>query len=603
MHNRKRLLLLTWVLILILVSVGCGNKDNDNTMADLETNEAEINEIEDMPTDEGFGTLRYAIGLDGKLINPHEFSTSSEASILDDVAGKLYNTYVNADGTNYEMRAELADGDPIQVDDEGKVWQIKINKDAKWENGEPINADTFMYSYKMLLDPKLLNRRGANFAQGNIIIENANEYYLQLTDETIGEVAWEDVGIKKIDDYTIEITSPQRELIENVKTHFSTNPTSPVYEELYEKLMNEDRTETSYGADIDSFMSSGPFILDKWLKDSEKVLKKNPYYVNKDLIWLAEMNVKVVPDAGTRMQLFENGEIDYVGLSAEDFEKFEEDPRVLYSLNNGIRYISINSINPDQPILSNKNFRKAFFYAVDRKAIADLTHHVPANYIYSSRLIIDPEAGIRWRDTDIAKAYLEPNYGYDPELALEYFEKALEEEGLDKVTLTLNYNDANEDFKKKSEYLQNSLPQIFGKERFELKLQAMPSNTRIANMEAHQSDPRSYELSWSGWVGNEFTPWNTMRVFTSDFNSKHEPFSNERLDELIHEVNFGVSRYDQDAKIDITAELEQIILEELPIIPVVEPISKYLKSDRVQLPVKEWLNGVGFGWKYSKIVE
>ena len=55
-------------------------------------------------------------------------------------------------------------------------------------------------------------------------------------------------------------------------------------------------------------------LWESWTNDAEIKFKKNPNYVYKDKIWLAGIDVKVVEDAGTQMQLFENGETDYISL-------------------------------------------------------------------------------------------------------------------------------------------------------------------------------------------------------------------------------------------------------------------------------------------------
>lgn len=51
----------------------------------------------------------------------------------------------------------------------------------------------------------------------------------------------------------------------------------------------------------------------------------------------------------------------------------------------------------------------------------------------------------------------------------------MSEEGLDKLTLTMHYSDT-ELMAQMSEFLQQSWPKLFGADRFELKLQAMPAN-------------------------------------------------------------------------------------------------------------------------------
>lgn len=49
--------------------------------------------------------------------------------------------------------------------------------------------------------------------------------------------------------------------------------------------------------------------------------------------------------------------------------------------------------------------------------------------------------------------------------------------------------------------------------------------------------------------------------------------------------------------------MERLLLEPANIIPATQDIVKYLKSDRVQLTMKNWANRVGYGWDYAKIVE
>lgn len=83
------------------------------------------------------------------------------------------------------------------------------------------------------------------------------------------------------------------------------------------------------------------------------------------------------------MQLFENGEIDYVQLSTSNYLKYEEDPRVLMAPYNSVRHVVINTINPEKPILANEKFRQALYYGVDRENLASLTKQDPGR-VYCS---------------------------------------------------------------------------------------------------------------------------------------------------------------------------------------------------------------------------
>jgi len=103
----------------------------------------------------------------------------------------------------------------------------------------------------------------------------------------------------------------------------------PVREELYEAGMNSDRNETNYGSSWDKFASSGPFMVTGWTRDSEISMERNPNYPLQDGITLDRIVYKIVPESGTRLQLFESGQLDTVSLSEADLERYGEDPRIL----------------------------------------------------------------------------------------------------------------------------------------------------------------------------------------------------------------------------------------------------------------------------------
>lgn len=70
-----------------------------------------------------------------------------------------------------------------------------------------------------------------------------------------------------------------------------------------------------------------------------------------------------------------------------------------------------------------------------------MTNGIPANYLVASKCLgLD---GKTYRDMEESQALLEPNLGYDPAKAKEYYEKALEECGLTSLTLTLQYNETS----------------------------------------------------------------------------------------------------------------------------------------------------------------
>ena len=127
----------------------------------------------DKPTDEGYGILREASVNKIGSLNPLTYINSYSSDQIKRSSMILYTYFPNEDYTFCDLSGELAEEDPIQVDDEGKVWQIKIRDGVVWENGDDLDANDVYYTWQMILDPKLANLRASNFAKDVIEIENA----------------------------------------------------------------------------------------------------------------------------------------------------------------------------------------------------------------------------------------------------------------------------------------------------------------------------------------------------------------------------------------------------------------------------------------------
>ena len=63
------------------------------------------------------------------------------------------------------------------TEDEGRVFKITLNPDAAWEDGTKINADTYIYSMKQLLNPKMQNYRANTYYSGDVALMNAVKYF------------------------------------------------------------------------------------------------------------------------------------------------------------------------------------------------------------------------------------------------------------------------------------------------------------------------------------------------------------------------------------------------------------------------------------------
>lgn len=121
--------------------------------------------------------------------SPCNWETADDDTVGALLITGLYGFEFNSDLTGWAVMPEMATEPAEDVTAEyvgqygivegetHKAYKFKLNEAACWEDGTPINADTFIYSYKELLDPLMLNRRADSVYAGSFSIYNAKNYF------------------------------------------------------------------------------------------------------------------------------------------------------------------------------------------------------------------------------------------------------------------------------------------------------------------------------------------------------------------------------------------------------------------------------------------
>ena len=591
MKKRRALSLVLAAVMALSLLTGCqgGGNTSNSTGGDSAGGDTESL---------GSGTLNLVYSDDIDTLNPHMERSSADAEIIWSVGGVLYRIAPGTD-TPYEIVPEYADGKPEMVDEEGLVWRIKVRDDAKWADGSALTAEDFASSLKMLYVPRLRNAPGTSLNEYGIYIVNATAYMTQAADGTT--VAWEDVGVKVADGNALELTLEKAASASQVEMAFSSCITVPVKEELYEAGMSEDKSETNYGSSWDKFASSGPFMITGWTKDAEIAMVRNPNYPLQDGISLAGITYKIVPEAGTQLQLFESGQIDMVTLSEADLEQYGEDPRILVVPGGGVLCIGLDIINTENPILQNQKFRQALFFGTNRAEASKLGSNVPADYFITEAYIIDMETGTPYRDLDVAKSYIDTeNYSYDPELAKQLFDEALQEMGLTKATLEVLYQDSSESRKSVCEYLQSSWQNLFGADKFTVTLQSVPSQQLSERYRSHTENPNAFEAGVIQSTYNFLDPASALMEWNMNATRKKIPYYDEEFT-AAYDAAVALPMEDVDGRAEKIAQAEAIMLEDAPFVPVAQTISDVLISERVTLPYTTYNSVLRYAWPWAQV--
>lgn len=121
--------------------------------------------------------------------NPHTLKTDADAVIAEYTTCGLYAFDFNETRDGYLLVPEAAAGEPTDVTsryvgeewgisavETGRAWEIPLRKDLRWENGEPITAQSYVNSLRLLLDPRAQNYRAGTVCGDTLTVANAENY-------------------------------------------------------------------------------------------------------------------------------------------------------------------------------------------------------------------------------------------------------------------------------------------------------------------------------------------------------------------------------------------------------------------------------------------
>lgn len=521
--------------------------------------------------------------------NPHMY-TSTTASTRMPHLGTFVRAMVSEDDTLVFVPHHAAE--LPYSEDGGYTWTVKLREGLKWTDGTPIDAYTYEYSIKMQIDPKLINT-GATYVFDPVVVKNAKQYFQ-------GEVTdWAEVGVKVIDQYTLqfELEYPCSEI------DFYTNLglyINPVKEDLYESLMNEDRTATTYGTTLETTPSCGYFIMTEWVIDGYQMFVVNPddplvqegwYSIDGEHMLFTSSNT-------TRSELFWNGELDNHTLLGTEYDTYKDDPRVYKSMASSIWGLFVNSTS-ENTVMANKNLRLALQYAAPREEMSYDVYkmYTAASYMVAESIYVgDTENSFSYRSTEKAQE-IKAKYATDRDLALEYFNTAYEELGGQKITVNYIYFDQQEDMKRTAEVAKEIYESLFGADRFELKLEAVLPQAAYDRYRAG-----TYDLGIGVRLANVFNPWTSMAPWTTDYADKYiTGFDNEEFDKLQYDCVYGELLNDAEGKLEALYRMEELLLEEVAFIPLMQNDNSVIYNERIWLASEEYIAGVGYGWQQSTI--
>ena len=266
------------------------------------------------------------------------------------------------------------------VSKDGLTYTYTLRKDAKWYTSEgeeyaEVKAQDFVTGLKYAADKK---------SDGLYLVQ---ESIKGLDAYVKGEITdFSQVGIKALDDYTVQYTLNKPESFWNSKT------TMGVLAPVNEEFLNSKGDDFAKGTDSSSILYNGPFLLKSIVAKSSVEFAKNPNYWDKDNVHIDKVKLSFWDgqDTNKPTEAFKDGSFTMARLfptsaSYPETEKSFKD-NIVYTQQDSTTYLVGTNIDRQsykftskttdeqktstKKALLNKDFRQALAFGFDRTAYA-----------------------------------------------------------------------------------------------------------------------------------------------------------------------------------------------------------------------------------------
>ena len=509
------------------------------------------------------------------LVESAELPTMDSALATDAVSFNVMNNVnegLYRQGPDGELVLGMAAEEP-KVSEDGLTYTFKIREDAVWSNGDPVTANDFVFSWRRLVNPETA-------AEYSYMIDGVVK---NATAILTGEMAPTELGITATDDKTLEIQ------LEKAVPYFESLTTLSMFFPQNEAYVTEQGD--AYASDSDHVLYNGPFVLDEWDGTGLSwVMNKNEDYWDADAVELDAVNIDVIKETSTALNLYDTGSIDRMILSGDYVQTQQGNPDLKTQPTSTVAYLKFNQERAgEQTALANENIRKAIAMAFDKQAYVDTVLQngsIPANGLVPESLAIDPSTGEDYREQN------GDLLSFDKEQAQEYWEKGLQELGVDSLSLEI-LSDDTENAKKSIEFLQGQLTQNLP--GLEITLRNVPFKVRL-----DANSNQDYDIQLALWGADYADPINFLELFQSENGNNKSGYSSADYDALIESAQTNVT--DLESRWADMLNAEKVLMDDAGIAPIYQRAYAVLEKDYVK-DFTTYLVGAEWSLKWTSVTK
>lgn len=459
--------------------------------------------------------------------------------------------------TSKTGEVELALASTVEISDDGFQYVFHLRK-SNWSNGDSLTAEDFVQTWKSVLNPQF----ATDIAYQLYPIKNAREAKLGL-------VGLDQVGIYAKDPETlvVELEAPLPYFLELI----SMTSFFPVHSKIVAANPN-------WALDPSSLVCNGPFQLALWEHSNRISFSKNRNYWESKEVQLDGIDF-VVTSADTGLRMFEQKKLDWAGSplsilpsdslrSLKKQEQFQSDPFL------ATYFFRINTeemIGKNKNPLSNPRWRRALASSLDREAIVD---DILQGGQVAARTLVPPEMGL------CSSVILDENLEKDWAL----------KESKERIVVSYMNNERNASI---VQVVQQQWEKNLG---ITVLLEAI--EPKVFFQRISQKD---FQVAVGSWSADFNDPINFLEVFKF----KNEGTNNTGWEnaEYIDLLNRSALCKSREERKNLLRKAEEILMEEMPIIPIFHYTLNYLKQKELQGVVLSPMGQLDLRWARLESME
>lgn len=486
-------------------------------------------------------------GGDPPTLDPHLSGDSTSAGYVVEVFSGLL-TY----DLDLNLIPDIAAS--YEVSEDGLVYTFKIREEAQFQDGKPVQAEDFKWSFERACDPATGSRTADTYL-GDIV---------GCRDKLQGQ-ADEVEGVVVVDDLTLELT------IDEPKGFFLAKMTYPT---AY--VLDQENVEDGGSTWFETPNGSGPFALAEY--DSENgliILEKNENFYGEPKPIL-ERVVFLLNAPIDLMNGYTEG-LDSIGLDGLSYQTIPVGTSNLSAVtdpNNPLnkQYVSTAELsvfyigfNVNHPPFDDPKVRQAFNLALDKERMVKLVFQglVPA-----ANGIVPPTMP-NYENPDLSA------FEFDPERALELIAESSYGDVSEFPDITLHESGTGGGTSPLTEAIIESYKANLG---VEIAVEQAPWEEFLVDLDTHPNMP--YQMYQLGWVADYPDPQDFLEIlFHSDSKQNHGEYSNPEVDALLDKAR-GLP--DAAARLAVYQDAEQLLLEDAAWVPLYFSVDAALVKPYVQ---------------------